>query len=282
LNIGATSPSLAGDRALTADRQERKYLLPSTARPSFTLEIERHLRAHHYTGEGANCLPGPQHFVTTIYFDTPSHAQWKRATSDILNNVKVRAKEYYDLHPSLAELATTPDEIVRYRPWLWFELKRRTGNRTEKLRLRLSKLHAMAFFGAGISQYVIDQSATGAGCDELERIVEYCRGIGEPLSASCLVNYQRQAWQDASSTLRVTLDADVAFYEPPPDLWTRKHALLRGSLGGARGYEPRLVVEVKLRGSFPAWLMQALRVAGARETTFSKFARAGQVVYEHG
>ena len=29
-------------------------------------------------------------------------------------NVKVRAKEYYDLHPSLAELATSPSEIVRY------------------------------------------------------------------------------------------------------------------------------------------------------------------------
>jgi len=272
--------SLAGDRAITAARSELKYLMPRSAYPWFCQVLDRHLTQHHFVGEDANRLPGPEHFVTTIYFDTPSRSQWHAANRDLHNNVKVRAKEYYDEHPALAEIATSPDTLVAYRPWLWFELKRRTGDRSEKLRFRVSKREA----GDVFKRLDADTSAgtSSIGDSEHARIVEYCRSIGEPLAASCLVNYRRRAWQDASSSLRVTLDFDVAFYAVPADLWSRQRALSRSTLGAPRGNEPALVLEVKARGEAPAWLQQALAAATAHETAFSKFLKAGRAVHGDG
>jgi len=283
---------LAGDRAITAARSELKYLLPRAAYPRFCQVLDRHLTQHHFVGEDANRLPGPEHFVTTIYFDTPTRSQWHAANRDLHNNVKVRAKEYYDEHPALAEIATSAETLVAYRPWLWFELKRRSGERSEKLRFRVSKRDAGQVFEqldagaagstAGAAGTATSATTSSIGDSERARIVEYCRAIGEPLSASCLVNYRRRAWQDASSSLRVTLDFDVAFYAAPADLWSRQRALSRSTLGTPRGSEPSLVLEVKARGEAPAWLQQALIAAKARETAFSKFLKAGRAVHGDG
>ena len=103
------------------------------------------LPLHRFTGERANSLPGANHYITTVYFDTPSDRHYREALTGG-RSVKVRAREYYDLHPSLAEVATSSDDIVRYDPWLWFELKRREAGCSEKRRFRLPKPDVPAFF----------------------------------------------------------------------------------------------------------------------------------------
>jgi hypothetical protein len=278
----AGDPALSGDRAITRERRETKYLMPRASYVALCQVLDRQLTAHSFKGDGANRLPGPQHFVTTIYFDTADKTQWRNAASDLQNNIKVRAKEYYDEHPGLAELATSADGLVAYKPWLWFELKRRAGHRTEKFRFRVSKPEAPRFFESVFSAQPIDGVVSKADDRELASIIAHCRAIGEPLSASCLVNYRRLAWQNEHSTLRVTLDLDVAFYAPPVDLWTRTRALSRTTLGVPRGIESSVVLEVKAREGMPAWLEQALTLAGARETVFSKFVRAGRAVHGDG
>src|SRR4029079_4115722 len=140
--VSASSPALgngADDAAITAEREETKYLVSHAALPDLTRAITARLEPHRFTGEAANLLPGAEHFVTTIYFDTPSLSYFKAARQDQQRNLKIRAKEYYDLHPSLAELATDPEQILRYQPWLWFELKRREGRVTSKRRFRFRK-----------------------------------------------------------------------------------------------------------------------------------------------
>ena len=120
------------DARMTAEREETKYLVPPARWETLAAELSHRLSGHRFTGEGANRLPDPHHYVTTIYFDTPSRALFRAAATAPDDNLKVRAKEYYDLHPSLAEVATDPTQIVRYQPWLWFELERREGPRTSK------------------------------------------------------------------------------------------------------------------------------------------------------
>ena len=82
--------------------------------------------------------------------------------------------------------------------------------------------------------------------------------------------------------LRVTIDVDVTFYAPPPDLWTRTCALLPSTLGAPRGREPRAVVEVKRRMALPAWLEAAIDDARGEPTSFSKFLHAGEAVASAG
>lgn len=276
----STSPadSRAADEAITADRDETKYLVPPDRLDAFAAELTRRLPAHRFTGDGANRLPDPHHYVTTIYFDTPSRALFKTALGDAGRNLKIRAKEYYDLHPSLAELATDPSQIVRYQPWLWFELKRREGARTGKQRFRLPKRDVHAFFVDGRVTPEMSTLASEGGGDGLEEMMATCRGLGEPIVAACLVNYRRLSWQSLTGDLRVTVDRGLAYYEPPADLWTRHQALVRSTLGPLRGTERHAVLEIKHRAQLPEWIAEALARAGVSSVPFSKFVAAAAVV----
>ncbi len=277
----SSSAALEGDARITAEREETKYLVPVGQIDALVAEIRKAMAAHRFTGEGANMLPDPQHFVTTIYFDTPSRQHFRAAIKDVEHNVKLRAKEYYDLHPSLAELATDPSQIVKFSPWVWFEIKRREGTRSMKRRFRLPKCDVPSVFsGQDLSASALlheaerDESLLGA-----REMAGYSRSLGEALRADCLVNYRRLSWQEPNGSLRVTLDLGLAFYPAPADLWSRSSALVRSSLGRASGMESCAVLEIKRLAPLPGWLEQALRQTGASPTHFSKFVAAGKAVH---
>jgi hypothetical protein len=283
--VAVPPPVAPGDERMTAEREEIKYLVAPEELDALAGEFTRRLPSHRFTGEGANGLPGPHHYVTTIYFDTPSRLLYRTAVSDFEHNVKIRAKEYYDLHPSLTELATDPREIVRYQRWLWFELKRREGTHTSKRRFRLRKQEVPAFFNYGkrtpdsIVPPQLGEEPLAAGFDpELQEIVDYCKSLDEPLEAACLVNYRRLSWQSADAHLRVTVDLGLTFYASPADLWTREHALVRNTLGPPRGGQNKAVLEIKRHSALPTWLDAALDRAGVQPMPFSKFESASRVV----
>jgi hypothetical protein len=263
--------------AITADREEKKYLIPRAPLEHFLRNVSQRLPLHRFVGSGANRLPDPRHFVTTVYFDTASHAQLRTAISNLEHNVKIRAREYYDLHASLAEIATDPSQIVRYQPWVWFEIKRRDAGRTQKQRFRLEKREVPLFFRGEHAAFSV---AAGEQLDpDLAGIVAYRRTLTEPLVPSCIVNYQRIAFQDASGSLRITVDLDIGFYRAPPDLWTRDVALVRGTFGRPHAVERSALVELKSRGPLPAWLSQLLLEARLAPCEYSKFVRAGRAVH---
>ncbi len=263
------------DSALTAEREETKFQIQDAYIQRFVQQLVQHVKPHRFVGEGANRLPDAQHYSTTIYLDTPSHALLRAATRDVGNNLKIRAREYYDLHSSLAELATDPSQIVHYQPFVWFELKRRVGDRTFKHRLRLPKSNVAAFFRGELTPNLHAEEERR----DLAAILDVLNELGEPLSASVLVNYRRLAFQDAAGALRVTLDVDLSFFAAPADLWERKHALVRGTFGAPARVEPGVLLEVKLRGPQPAWLARALLEAHATPEHRGKFVRAGKVVH---
>jgi len=57
---------------LTGDREETKYLVARQEQRALVASLNQHLPSHRHRGEGSNPLPSPEHFVTTVYFDTPS------------------------------------------------------------------------------------------------------------------------------------------------------------------------------------------------------------------
>jgi hypothetical protein len=268
------------DARLTAERVERKYLLPFDRVQELATAISGRLQHHRFTGAGANGLPGPRHFVTTIYFDTPARDQFR---ADHRRHVRVRAKEYYDLHPSLAELASDPRQVVRYQPLLWLELKWKEDDRTGKRRVGLPKRQLPALFGNGVitpEMIALQRDQGEAGLAVLRELASLCERYDEPLRADCLVNYRRLPWQDREGELRVTVDVGLAFYRPPADLWQRQHALVRETLGPPVGHLDAAVVEIKARAALPPWLVQLLDVLGARPAAFSKFEAASGAVHD--
>lgn len=273
----------SADAAMTKDRVEQKYLVPGERVSRLLGELNHHLPPHRFIGEGANRLPGAQHFVTTIYFDTDARTHYRQSIENHAYNVKIRAKEYYDVHPSLAELATSASQIARYQPWVWFELKRREGSRTMKQRFRLLKCDVPGFFTDGHfapSQGGREAEQAAREDAEASAVLGYCKGLSQPLGASTVVNYRRLSFQDPSGSLRVTLDLGLAFFAPPEALWTKTRALERSCLGQKRGGIDMGVLEVKRRGPVPAWLEGVLgRAAVVEAAGFSKFVASSEAVY---
>lgn len=273
------------DDLMTAEREETKFLLPLGGVALMVDELDQELPSHRFTGEDANRLPDPHHYVTTVYFDTATRAQYRAAVAHVDRNVKVRGKEYYDVHPSLAEVATDPTALLHYQPWLWFELKRREGKKTFKHRVRLPKRDVPQFFRSNLSTGAL-RSAVGAPCDQevssnrsLLLFEQFCRDLDEPLEASCIVNYRRLSWQSDDGALRVTLDLNLAFWKPLPDLWTLEEPLTPSLLGKPSARLDRAVLEVKSRGEPPAWLEHALGRSDAAPSGFSKFVAAARAVH---
>jgi len=289
-SAAGTQAEASADAAITADRVETKYLLDRAAVRVFVQQALRKLPEHRFVGEGANLLPDPQHFVTSIYFDTATQAHYRAAVSDVEHNVKIRAREYYDLMPSLAELATEPGQIVRYQPWVWFEVKQRDQGRSRKLRFRLPKRDVPAFFRGehpafarvelgGSEHEPTEHDAQTHDASELSSIVDYLRTLKDPLVPSCIVNYRRLALQDATGTLRITVDLDIGYYAAPGDLWARSHALVRGTFGRPAKIERCALVEVKRGGPAPAWLEHELHGLSVRAVPYSKFVHAAGAVH---
>jgi hypothetical protein len=263
----------APDALITADRDEVKYQLPPDRIPALVALLNRHFTPHRFRGPGANPLPGAHHFVTTIYFDTASRACFRATRADARQTLKLRAKEYYDVHPSLAEVATDARQIVKYNPLVWLELKERAGDRTRKRRLGVPKRQLPRLLAGEGLVAAEDQAA-------LDHIAAHCRQLAEPLRADCLVNYRRLAWQDGPGVLRLTLDLGLAFYRPPADLWQRPFALTRGGLGVPCGRLEAAVLEVKYRDALPGWLLDRLSPLGARPSTLGKFERASRAAHD--
>jgi hypothetical protein len=278
----ATAGHDGRDARMTADRDELKYVLPAATAVEVAREIARRWDRHRFQGPGANKLPEARHHVTTVYFDTPGRDVYRTAAAST-DNTKLRAKEYYDLHPDLTELATDPRELVRYSPLLWLELKHREGTRTRKHRIGIPKREVPNFFASGVvtsEMLRIQKETNGAGAESaIKELQEFCSRFQEPLRADCLASYRRSAWQDEEGMLRVTIDRSLSYFAPPADLWTRSHALVSETLGEPRASFAHCVVEVKMRGEPPAWLAEILTHSGAREERYSKFLSASRAVH---
>ena len=238
------------DAHMTAHRREDKYLVSAEAAKAVAAAANRHLLAHRFRGDGANLLPGAKHFVTTIYF-----------------------------HPDLTETATDVAELVRFQPIVWLEVKSKDAAFTGKQRIGIPKVDVPGFFAEGrltpamlqIHEATYGGDATAA----LTAVARLCATCKEPLRADCLVSYRRQAWQDEAGALRLTIDHGLAFFRPPHDLWLRRKALVRESLGAPVATEARRVLEVKTRGPAPAWLAEL----GLAPIEFSKFEAASAAIH---
>ncbi len=271
------------DARMTAHRRETKHLISVQDARAIAAVLTAELAPHRHRGEGANTLPAAHHYVTTIYFDTASRALFRAAHDSADSHVKLRAKEYYDLHPGLTETATDARQLVRFQRILWLELKQRSGAHTGKRRIGIPKRDVRAFFAHGrITAEMVEIQETTYGAEAravLDAVAELCAQCAEPLRADCLVNYRRTAWQDPAGELRVTIDSSLGCFAPPDDLWDRKWALVRSTLGAPVMTESRRVLEIKSHGAPPAWLADLLRARGIGPVSFSKFEVASSALH---
>ncbi|HYP91031.1 MAG TPA: polyphosphate polymerase domain-containing protein [Polyangiaceae bacterium] len=272
----AVGARLGADAAITADRNELTYLVPLRQWQALVQHFDEHLPAQRYLGEGDSTLPAPQYLVSTVYFDTPTRRLFRDASSQAHDNVKLRAREYYDVLPSWAERAArVEEEVGPAAGQIWLELKRRAGARTQKHRVRIGKTVLQRWLHERSAPSRSDYVGRDADAQVLEA---YFEASAESFEPTCVVNYQRCSWQSPDGGLRLTLDSNLAFYAPPADLFG-KSSLRREELGAACAREDGALLEVKQRAqALPTWLAARLTTLGLFPSDYSKFVKAAGVV----
>lgn len=273
------------DARMTRSRQELKFLVPSTRTVALRRFIDERSPRHHLH-QSANIL----HYSTTIYFDTSDREIFK-LNHAAQSGIKLRAREYYEVRPGLAELATESLQPVRDISTLWLELKWKTGDRTEKHRLAIPKSEVPGLFERGAVNDAVrqlhQQQYGDLGDEGFAQLEQLCARFASPLRADCIVNYRRRAWQDDDQGSRVTLDTQLACFEPPQGLWAKTTPLTRHVLGRPTYAQQEAVLELKSTGQdAPEWfetIAQTFDLAPATlpdlgDAAYSKFlASSGRV-----
>lgn len=242
-SVNDQSKQNSGDRQMTRSRQELKFLVPSMRTAALRRFIDERIPRHHLH-QSSNIL----RYSTTIYFDTAERDIFK-LNRNSKSAIKLRAREYYEIVPGLAELATESLHPVRDISTLWLELKWKQDERTEKHRFAIPKSEVPGLFQTGAVTDAVRRlhnqqygQADEEGFRELERL---CTRFSSPLRADCIVNYRRRAWQDDEHGTRVTLDTQLGTFEPPANLWSRTAPLTRHALGRPTYSQQAAVLELK-------------------------------------
>ena len=178
--------------------------------------------------------------VNSVYFDTPALRAWgEKANGDNLKR-KVRAR-WYD----------RPSDLGPETP-VFLELKRRIGSARDKTRVETSAPTPL------LTQTPLSSPAWPALF--ASRAAQLGEPVGPDWSPVCRIEYDRVRFDDPESGSRVSVDWNiVAFPNAERFPWAAPVSL------GA------LVCEFKSRGGPPPRWSEALRNAGLRLRSFSKY-----------
>lgn len=234
--------------AITSDRYELDYLLPPSHHDELIEVFDQQLVA------------APAYGVTTVYFDTTSRRLLGAALSGTADSIKLRAREY-----------TVEREGAREPSDVWLELKRRSGARTQKHRVSLSRRNLERWVCERVAPQTFDYLGHEGDARALE---EYLAAEPELFSPTCVALYRRRAWETEDGRLRLTLDTNISFFRAS-DALLRNPARFREQLGAPMASEPCALLEVKHRHqSLPPSLDSRLTGLGILASDYSKFVKA--------
>ncbi len=246
----------------TFKRKELKYRLSPAQYASISASLSDHMAPDSY----GRCQ------VWSLYYDTPDHEVVQASLDKPLYKEKLRLRTYGN--PETAERA-------------FLELKIKYDGVVYKRRVSLSLTAALSYLEgtpyklACLANPLADpvQAAESLSAHSLQiaREIDAFAARHSPLTPSMAITATRVAWApnaygtpaDSSQGVRVTFDECISY---------------RDLMAGTRLPQDRAqgdlldpgeaVMEVKVPGSMPMWLVRALDACQARPTSFSKYGQA--------
>ena len=223
---------MAGPVAATK-RYELKYLIDDGQRAFLLQRLGQRLPAD----------PHGASRVYSLYYDTPDHRLIRTSLERPAFKEKLRLRSY--------GIATDTSPV-------FLEMKRKADGVVYKRRVQTTVPQAERFFaGEG------DICAEG----QINAELVYFRDYYGVLTPACLIDYDRTAFFDPETDIRVTLD-DRPF-------WRFTQLDLRVPGDGAPLLPPGgSVLEIKAQQALPLWLTAALDEARIYKRSFSKYGEA--------
>ncbi|MBR3553335.1 MAG: polyphosphate polymerase domain-containing protein [Clostridia bacterium] len=223
------------DPVVVMTRYEMKYLLDQAQVAFLRERLPQHMRADRF---GLTS-------IASLYYDTPDYRLIRTSIEKPPFKEKIRLRSY--------GLATETSPV-------FLELKRKAYGIVYKRRVETTIPLVHKFFaGEG------DICAGG----QINREITYFRDYYGTLAPSCLIAYDRIAYFEPGTDLRVTIDHDPRYRV---DDLTLTHSMAGTPLlppGGA-------ILEIKVQGAMPLWLPRLLDEGGILKSSFSKYGAAYQ------
>lgn len=260
------------------ERKEVKFRLSAPQRTMMLREIEKHMEPDAYGNTR----------IHSLYFDTPERELIERSLDKPLYKEKLRLRSYGEA-----------DEWDR----VYIEIKKKFDGIVYKRRVGCSADAAHAYLSGTPYPRACERFPLAdeeMRCESLsERSLQITREINQliaryrPLHPSMLISCERQAYiprearaahhhaatgadlYDLTSDLRITFDTDIAY----DDLFQADADRLSAEESGKTTGTPLIedgesIMEIKVMGAFPLWLVDALDRAKAYPTSFSKYGEA--------
>lgn len=213
-------------------RVEYKYLIDENQYNDLLDEIRLHLKSD-------------KHGMTTIqslYFDTDNYLLIRRSIEKPKYKEKIRLRSY-----GLAD----DDKKV------FLELKKKANGVVYKRRISTKERDAFSFI---LSGNLPDSS-------QITKEIDYFIKMYSSLEPSMLVLYDRTAFVDPNSNLRITFDRNVRYRTERLNL----HSDLDGELILKNG---EILMEVKSDYAIPLWFVKKLSQNRVYKRSFSKYGEA--------
>ena len=103
---------------------------------------------------------------------------------------------------------------------------------------------------------------------QISREIDYLRSYYAPISAACVLCYDRDAYySDDDTGVRITFDERVRYRFDRLDL-------RQGDRGEYLTHDGMHLMEIKIGGGMPVWLARGLSEAGIFPVSYSKYANA--------
>lgn len=191
-------------------------------------------------GKSTNC---------SLYFDTPDFLLIRRSMDHPMYKEKLRVRSY-----GVADQDST----------VFVELKKKYDSVTYKRRIGL-KAEEMERYLLG-HEKVVDTQIT--------REIDYCLDLYKGLAPAVMLSYEREAYYGKDDhDFRITFDQNILWRDY--DLSLRK-----GIYGNSILKEDQVLMEVKVAGAFPMWMVKFLSENRIYRTSFSKYATAYRAMNE--
>lgn len=242
----------------TFERKEVKYRLNAMQVRVIKQTLSAHMAPDEYG----------QTSITSVYYDTPNRDMISRSLEKPVYKEKLRLRTY---GPRCAQAP------------VFVELKKKHEGIVYKRRIAVSESAARLFmvgvpYGRAISRYPLVDEALEAESHSAKSLqiaeeIAACVRRNGPVFPSMAILVERVAWAplpDARGAeaegVRITFDERIRYR----DLFAP---------AGKRASVPLLaageaIMEVKVPGAYPLWLVRALDDCGAYPTSFSKYGEA--------
>lgn len=220
-------------------RYETKYLI---SKKQLEL-IKENLSKHNISIDEYNKTS-----ILSLYYDTKDNILALRSIEKPEYKEKLRLRSY--------GLASKDSN-------LFLEIKKKYEGIVYKRRIKTNKLEVTSFINKTLNY---DK--------QIGHELNFFRDYYKDLKPNILIIYEREAYLDSKSDLRITFDYDIRYRDY--DL------VLDKSLGGKKILDDDLVLmEIKTGFAYPLWLCRLLNDNKIYKTSFSKYGEAFKKIHKN-